>query len=266
MARFCTPPPAWPCAAQLHAARCAPPYDASPRTAAPAPRLPALQRCEERFAKSKLVHSIMRHVAETSGANLEELYAQIAWPLYRKYGHAYDAFRTMINVRRRGLAWGAAWGSAGVCANPRRSVWGSAGAATRWGGACAVLPSHGALGSASWHWVGRQGRTSRGRTGGGPGEGSPQAAGWWRDAAQPCPPSAAPVGWAPAPGATATAVPRPAPCAQALRTQLAAAGRAAPQAAEAEAVFKRLSEEEFGGQPIPALTEEVKDGILKNIK
>lgn len=49
-------------------------------------------------------------------------------------------------------------------------------------------------------------------------------------------------------------------------SQLAAAGRAAPQAAEAEAVFKRLSEEEFGGQPIPALTEEVKDGILKNIK
>lgn len=90
-------------------------YDASPRAAAPAACLPALQRCEERFAKSKLVHSIMRHVAETSGANLEELYAQIAWPLYRKYGHAYDAFRTMINVRCRGLAWGAAWGRAGVC-------------------------------------------------------------------------------------------------------------------------------------------------------
>lgn len=38
----------------------------------------------------------MRHVAETTGYNLEELYQQIAWPLYRLYGHAHDAFRQMI--------------------------------------------------------------------------------------------------------------------------------------------------------------------------
>jgi translation initiation factor 2 subunit 1 len=55
-----------------------------------------LQKCEERFAKSKLVHSIMRHVAETSGADLEELYQQVTWPLYKLYGHAHDAFRLMV--------------------------------------------------------------------------------------------------------------------------------------------------------------------------
>lgn len=37
----------------------------------------------------------MRHVAETSGAELEDLYKQIAWPLYKQYGHAFDAFRNM---------------------------------------------------------------------------------------------------------------------------------------------------------------------------
>ncbi|KAJ3701647.1 hypothetical protein LUZ61_005352 [Rhynchospora tenuis] len=52
-----------------------------------------VQECEERYGKSKLVHSIMRHVAETLSANLEDLYTAIGWPLYHKYGHAYDAFK-----------------------------------------------------------------------------------------------------------------------------------------------------------------------------
>jgi len=55
-----------------------------------------IQKCEEKFAKSKLVHSIMRHVAETTGIELEALYEQIGWPLYKLYGHAHDAFRLMI--------------------------------------------------------------------------------------------------------------------------------------------------------------------------
>ena len=55
-----------------------------------------LAKCEEKFAKSKLVHSIMRHVSETTGVTLEALYEQIGWPLYRLYGHAHDAFRQMI--------------------------------------------------------------------------------------------------------------------------------------------------------------------------
>ncbi|KAI3955898.1 hypothetical protein MKW98_006258 [Papaver atlanticum] len=46
--------------------------------------------CEERYNKSKLVHSIMRHLAETMQLDLEDLYIHVGWPLYRRYGHAYE--------------------------------------------------------------------------------------------------------------------------------------------------------------------------------
>jgi translation initiation factor 2 subunit 1 len=52
--------------------------------------------CEERYNKSKAVHSIFRHVAEKHKVALEELYKTIGWPLNRKYGHAYDAFKLAI--------------------------------------------------------------------------------------------------------------------------------------------------------------------------
>eukprot|EP00270_Netrium_digitus_P006074 TRINITY_DN1827_c0_g1_i1.p1 TRINITY_DN1827_c0_g1~~TRINITY_DN1827_c0_g1_i1.p1 ORF type:complete len:340 (+),score=80.80 TRINITY_DN1827_c0_g1_i1:10-1029(+) len=52
--------------------------------------------CEERYNKSKMVHSIMRHVAETENVDLEDLYAHVAWPLYRKYGHAFEAFKIVV--------------------------------------------------------------------------------------------------------------------------------------------------------------------------
>ncbi|MFQ6662469.1 hypothetical protein Gotur_030298 [Gossypium turneri] len=76
-----------------------------------------IQACEERYNKSKLVHSIMRHVAETLDIDLEpmiegisiinlqlantyhvrqELYVKIGWPLYRKYGHAFEAFKIIV--------------------------------------------------------------------------------------------------------------------------------------------------------------------------
>ncbi|KAA8534031.1 hypothetical protein F0562_031548 [Nyssa sinensis] len=42
-----------------------------------------IQVCEERYNKSKLVHSIMRHVAETMNLDLEDLYIHVGWPLYR---------------------------------------------------------------------------------------------------------------------------------------------------------------------------------------
>lgn len=35
----------------------------------------------------------MRHLAETLKEDLESLYQTIAWPLYKKFGHAYDAFK-----------------------------------------------------------------------------------------------------------------------------------------------------------------------------
>lgn len=52
--------------------------------------------CEERFQKSKLVHTITRHAAETTNTDLEALYQSFTWPLYKKYGHAFDAFRQMV--------------------------------------------------------------------------------------------------------------------------------------------------------------------------
>lgn len=53
-------------------------------------------KCEERYNKSKMVHSIMRHVAEKTMTPIESLYESIAWPLNRKYGHAIDAFKLSI--------------------------------------------------------------------------------------------------------------------------------------------------------------------------
>jgi len=80
-----------------------------------------ITKCEERYTKSKTVASIMRHVAtrsagittvpenksegeveegavvgETEEERLENLYDQIAWPLGRKYGHPYDAFKLAL--------------------------------------------------------------------------------------------------------------------------------------------------------------------------
>lgn len=38
----------------------------------------------------------MRHTAETLEIELEALYKAIGWPLYRFYGHAFEAFKAMI--------------------------------------------------------------------------------------------------------------------------------------------------------------------------
>lgn len=54
-------------------------------------------KCEERYNKAKAVHSVLRHVAEVKGLRLETLYQNIGWPLYKKYGHAYDAFKIAIS-------------------------------------------------------------------------------------------------------------------------------------------------------------------------
>jgi len=54
-------------------------------------------KCEEKYNKSKTVHSIMRHVAEVTHTDLEELYKSFGWPLYRRYGHAIDAFKMAIS-------------------------------------------------------------------------------------------------------------------------------------------------------------------------
>jgi translation initiation factor 2 subunit 1 len=66
--------------------------DLSKRRAAPEDVI----KCEDRFNKAKAVHSVLRHVAEQQGKSLEELYMSVGWPLYKKYGHAYDAFKLAI--------------------------------------------------------------------------------------------------------------------------------------------------------------------------
>ena len=53
-------------------------------------------KCEERYNKSKMVHSILRHVAEKTKTPIEELYQSIGWPLNKRYGHAVDAFKLSI--------------------------------------------------------------------------------------------------------------------------------------------------------------------------
>lgn len=54
------------------------------------------EKFEEKFSKSKTVHSIMRHVAEKNGMKLEDLYESVGWPLYDIYGHAYEAFKIAL--------------------------------------------------------------------------------------------------------------------------------------------------------------------------
>jgi translation initiation factor 2 subunit 1 len=54
-------------------------------------------KCEERYNKAKAVHRVMRHVADRQGKRLDELYEIVGWPLYRKYGHAYDALKLCLS-------------------------------------------------------------------------------------------------------------------------------------------------------------------------
>ena len=55
-----------------------------------------VQKCDERFQRSKAVHSIVRHVSEVAHMDMELLYKQTAWRLYEKFGHAYEAFCAAI--------------------------------------------------------------------------------------------------------------------------------------------------------------------------
>jgi len=52
--------------------------------------------CEDRYSKAKAVHGVLRHLAEKRKLYLQDLYEQVGWPLYKKYGHAYDAFKLAL--------------------------------------------------------------------------------------------------------------------------------------------------------------------------
>jgi len=55
-------------------------------------------KCEERYNKAKAVHSVLGNVAKTKNLPLDVLYQKVGWPLYKKYGHAYDAFKLALSA------------------------------------------------------------------------------------------------------------------------------------------------------------------------
>lgn len=55
-----------------------------------------IAKCEDRYNRSKTVASITRHVAENVGMEVEKVNEMVTWPLYSKFGHAYDAFKIAI--------------------------------------------------------------------------------------------------------------------------------------------------------------------------
>jgi len=52
---------------------------------------------ELKFNKSKTVHSIAKRVSEVTHVDLDQIYTTIVWPLYKKYGHAFDGFKKFQN-------------------------------------------------------------------------------------------------------------------------------------------------------------------------
>jgi len=55
-----------------------------------------ISKCENKFNQSKTVHSIMRHVSETCKVPLIKLYTSFGWDLYKEHGHAYEAFKKIV--------------------------------------------------------------------------------------------------------------------------------------------------------------------------
>lgn len=55
------------------------------------------KKLEDKFSKSKVVHSILKHLAETNHKRVEDLYTSFGWPLYKAFGHAYDAFKLALS-------------------------------------------------------------------------------------------------------------------------------------------------------------------------
>merc|ERR1719229_38138 len=58
---------------------------------------------EERWNKSKAVHSIFRHVAKNSQFGVLELYERFGWPMADLYGHTYNAMSVAMDHREQFL-------------------------------------------------------------------------------------------------------------------------------------------------------------------
>ena len=54
-------------------------------------------RAEERFSKAKAVHAIVKHTSAKLRVPMLSLYERIFWPLYRAYGHAYEALQVAVS-------------------------------------------------------------------------------------------------------------------------------------------------------------------------
>lgn len=58
-----------------------------------------IEKCAERYQKSKTVHNLMSQVAGKTNYPVEKLYEKVCWPLDKKYGHCFDAFKLSIVER-----------------------------------------------------------------------------------------------------------------------------------------------------------------------
>jgi len=52
---------------------------------------------EVKFNRAKKVNSILTNLSQITNCELEGLYKNIAWPLYKKYKHCFDAFNLMLS-------------------------------------------------------------------------------------------------------------------------------------------------------------------------
>ena len=61
-------------------------------------RVPAddVAEFENKYNKAKHVHSILYNVAKRLNVLLLDLYEVVAWPLYERFTHAYDAFKIAL--------------------------------------------------------------------------------------------------------------------------------------------------------------------------
>jgi len=55
-----------------------------------------IAKTEERFNKAKAVHSTLKHISYRLQTPMAQLYKRIAWPLYKKHGHCFDAFQLAV--------------------------------------------------------------------------------------------------------------------------------------------------------------------------
>jgi translation initiation factor 2 subunit 1 len=59
-------------------------------------KIEEIEEFKEFYYHSKTVHNYMKLLAHKTQQEIESLYKQVAWPLYKIYGHAYAAFKEAL--------------------------------------------------------------------------------------------------------------------------------------------------------------------------